>query len=180
MFNFFKKKDPVTKVIDKVLMSEESKFESLYREWQSDPAAVLVFWFEETLDAAAAYFAGKGANKPTMIMTREANTQQLLGKKIFFAEHYPLHSKEQLLFEKLHLGTVTVYSSLTEPLFKEFGSDRIIQMMKQLGMKEDEVVEHKMITSSIRNAQEKIEKKMGSEFNASSQADWLKKNFTAG
>jgi len=48
--------------------------------------------------------------------------------------------------------------------------------MQQLGMKEDEIIEHKMISNAIRKAQDKIEKKLLMEQTAHSQEDWLIKN----
>jgi preprotein translocase subunit SecA len=52
-------------------------------------------------------------------------------------------------------------------------------MMKQMGMKEDSMIEHKMISSSIENAQEKIEKKVLTENAANSQQEWIERNLPA-
>lgn len=79
----------------------------------------------------------------------------------------------------MNVKQVIVFSSLNEPLFKRFGADKIIQVMKQLGMKDDEVIEHSMINKAIQRAQEKIEKKVVVEQSAHSQHDWLEKNFVA-
>jgi preprotein translocase subunit SecA len=79
----------------------------------------------------------------------------------------------------LNLQDVQVWSALDEPLFKHFGSDKIIQMMKQLGMKEDVAIEHNMISKAIQNAQEKISKKVLIDQAASSQEEWLKKNWAS-
>jgi preprotein translocase subunit SecA len=49
-------------------------------------------------------------------------------------------------------------------------------MMESLGMKEDEAIEHPMITQSIANAQEKIEAKVSFEQSARSQAEWMDRN----
>jgi preprotein translocase subunit SecA len=49
-------------------------------------------------------------------------------------------------------------------------------MMGNLGMKEDEAIEHPMITQSIANAQEKIEAKVSLEQSARSQAEWMDRN----
>jgi preprotein translocase subunit SecA len=45
-----------------------------------------------------------------------------------------------------------------------------------MGMKEDEAIEHALITSSIKNAQEKINSKVSFDQTAHSQADWFSKN----
>jgi preprotein translocase subunit SecA len=74
------------------------------------------------------------------------------------------------------LNEALIYSALDEPLFKHFGGDKIIQMMKQLGMKEDSMIEHKMVSKAIENAQEKIEKKVIAEQDASSPQKWIERN----
>jgi preprotein translocase subunit SecA len=56
-----------------------------------------------------------------------------------------LQFKEQELYEKLGLTKVTLYSSLDEPLFTHFGGDKITNLVKQMGMKEDEAIEHALI-----------------------------------
>jgi hypothetical protein len=48
--------------------------------------------------------------------------------------------------------------------------------MKQLGMKENEPVQHKLISQSIHNAQEKIAQKLVVEHASSSQKEWMEKN----
>jgi hypothetical protein len=173
MFNLFKKKEPYVPVVDRVLMSEEGKLNALFREWSAENKSVFIFWFEESLDKAAIYFAGHTNIPVNLIMAREAS--HLKDKKIFFAEHHPLNNKEQELFQKLSLPVAYVYSSMDEPLFKLFGGDRIVTLMKQLGLKEDEVIEHKMISNSISQAQKKIGKKVVIDHSATSQEAWIKK-----
>lgn len=77
----------------------------------------------------------------------------------------------------MNLETVQVFSSLREPLFQQFGGEKIIQLMKQLGMKEEEVIENAMISKAIKKAQEKIEGKVISELPVRSQLDWIEKNY---
>ena len=48
--------------------------------------------------------------------------------------------------------------------------------MKMLGMKEDEVIEHKMVTKSIIKGQEKIAQQVSLEQSANSQEEWMRKN----
>jgi preprotein translocase subunit SecA len=48
--------------------------------------------------------------------------------------------------------------------------------MKQLGMKENEVVGHSLVSKSIVNAQEKLERKAVAEKHATSQDEWFLKN----
>ena len=69
-----------------------------------------------------------------------------------------------------------VFSAMDEPLFKFFGSEKVIPLMKMLGMKEEKAVEHPMVSKSIINAQQKIASKVITEQPANSQAEWMEKN----
>lgn len=54
-------------------------------------------------------------------------------------------------------GASTFFLSLEDDLMRVFGSDRIKGMMMRLGMKEDEPIEHRMISNAIAKAQKRVE-----------------------
>ncbi len=54
-------------------------------------------------------------------------------------------------------GSSQFFVSLEDNLMRMFGSDRIAKIMDRLGLKEGEVIQHKMITKSIERAQKKVE-----------------------
>lgn len=54
-------------------------------------------------------------------------------------------------------GASRFFLSLEDDLMRIFGSDRIKGFMDKLGMKEDEPIEHKMISNAIAKAQKKVE-----------------------
>ena len=54
-------------------------------------------------------------------------------------------------------GSTQFYVSLEDDLMRLFGSERISKIMDTLGLKEGEVIQHRMITKSISNAQKKVE-----------------------
>ncbi|MDV6316017.1 preprotein translocase subunit SecA [Idiomarina sp. HP20-50] len=54
-------------------------------------------------------------------------------------------------------GSSRFYLSLEDPLMRIFASDRMATMMKRLGMKEGEAIEHPWVTRAIENAQRKVE-----------------------
>ncbi len=54
-------------------------------------------------------------------------------------------------------GVSTFYISLEDDLMRLFGSERIMKIVETLGMEDDDVIEHKMLTKSIANAQKKVE-----------------------
>jgi len=54
-------------------------------------------------------------------------------------------------------GSSQFFVSLEDDLMRLFGSDRISVWMDRLGLKEDEVIQHSMITRTIEKAQRKVE-----------------------
>ena len=54
-------------------------------------------------------------------------------------------------------GLTQFFVSMEDELMRLFGSERISNMMSKLGWNEGEPIEHKMITSSLENAQKKVE-----------------------
>ncbi|MFO7657139.1 MAG: preprotein translocase subunit SecA [Bacteroidales bacterium] len=54
-------------------------------------------------------------------------------------------------------GSTHFYVSLEDDLMRLFGSDRIASLMDRMGLKEGEVIQHRMITHSIERAQKKVE-----------------------
>jgi len=54
-------------------------------------------------------------------------------------------------------GSSRFYLSLEDDLMRRFGGDRVKGLMKRLDMPEDQPIEHKLITSSIQQAQIRVE-----------------------
>lgn len=172
MFNLFGKSSKGPKVIDKVWLSKQGKLNACAQMVKIDPSVLLVSWFEETFREMESQ-PGLAQN---IIKAEQVSYDKAVGRMVVFAEHYPLTSVEQDLFSKLQLKEVPVLSSLEEPLFTAFGGERIIEAMKNLGLSEDEVIGHSMVTRSIRNAQEKIAESSGTDYPATSAKEWFTLN----
>jgi hypothetical protein len=179
MFNLFKNKENPVKVIDRIWMTKEAKWNGVVDLWKKDPEMVIIAWFNSTFHHLEALLAKETTSPLFLFLAGDAHSSALSGKKIIFAEHHPLRNKEQELFKQLQLREAIVHSALDEPLFKHFGGEKIIQMMMKLGMKEDSMIEHKMISNAIENAQEKIGNKVLTELTASSQQEWIDRNLSA-
>jgi hypothetical protein len=179
MFGLFgKKNEPGTvSITDKVVIDEIAKLAALLEAWNKQPQSVIVCWFEDSHEKTERYMAEHSPVQVPVLLVRDALGGQRAGREPLFAEHYPLRSKEEDACRSMHLDKITVYSSLREPLFQQFGGDKIIQVMQSLGMKETEVIEHSMISSAIKKAQEKIAQKTQLDQSARSQEEWIEKNY---
>jgi hypothetical protein len=175
MFNFSKNKNQV-KARDVIWVNSESKWRGIEYLWNKNPESIFVFWFDETMDEAKTKL---GNDKIGLVLARELDHHHINGKTVIFAEHYPLQKKEQEFFQQLQLKEVKILSALDEPLFKRFGADKIVGMLKSMGMSEHAPIENQMISNAIKNAQEKLEKQVSIEHSAISQQKWLEKNLPA-
>lgn len=54
-------------------------------------------------------------------------------------------------------GSSRFYLSLEDNLMRIFASDKVAAIMKRLGMKEGEAIEHSIVTRAVENAQRKVE-----------------------
>ena len=176
MFNLFGKKTGGKKIADIVWASEDYKLNGLVEQWKKSPGFIICCWFEETAEKIAIIFQNNLIENPPIYTTRQLHNAIIKDQAIVFAEHYPLRKKEEELFEQLAVEKITIYSALNEPLFLHFGGEKTLQLMKQLGMKEEEPIKNDLITKAIIWAQEKIEGKVDFEISCHSQSEWLKKN----
>jgi hypothetical protein len=179
LFNLFGKKDddaPESIFTDRTYMSETAKLNACVALAKAQPDTLFICWFSETLKKFKTIFAEHQLDEMKVIDAKNMHSGMMQNKNAVFAEHYPLHEKELALVEHWPLEKIIVYSFMDEPLFKHFGSEKMIPLMKLLGMKEDEVIEHSFVTKSIIKGQGKIAAIVCTEQLANSQEEWLKKN----
>jgi hypothetical protein len=98
-----------------------------------------------------------------------------------FMGHYPLPTRENLLLEKINISlgadtSLSCWISFEDPLLRTFGSERMLNLMEKLGLKDDECMEHDMITKSIMRAREKIASHVKTEIPSTSEVAWFEKN----
>jgi hypothetical protein len=171
MFNLFKSGSKGIKVADKVWMSTQAKMNACLKMHEANPDIIFICWFDETVDTLRNALPAKAHILKADVVT--VSTTQ--NKMVVFAEHYPLAEKEQHLFSALGLEEAPVLCALDEPFFEKFGGENLIGVMKNLGMKEDEIIGHSMVSKSIRNAQDKIAKHVRMDHPAHSQREWMQR-----
>ena len=119
---------------------------------------------------------------PVSAGKRISPKQQASGPEnvVHLAAHHP-----RLEYDALVLGLdkhwpmvldFRAYVGLDEPLLEVFGSDRILPMLHQLGMNENEMLNHPMLTRSIESAQKKISKSKKPEVAADTYGEWIRLN----
>lgn len=159
-----------------VYMTSEGKKMALLKLAKEDEKPVFIAWFPETAKRMGDYFNENGVDKNRIIEAEKFTDAKLAGHKPVFLEHYPIPEKEKNLVASWSLMNIPVYSAMDEPLFKHLGAEKMIPMMKMLGMKETEAIQHSMVSKSIIKGQESIAEKAGMDLPAHSQEEWMNKN----
>lgn len=163
---------------DKVYINSTGKMNACLQLAKENASVIFIAWFPETAETYKTFFALHGIDITRIILTEEIDNLVKDFQPVF-VEHYPLPEKELELVSNWQLTNIPVYSAMDEPLFKHFGSDKMIPLIKLFGMKESEAIEHSYVTESIVKGQNKIANKVTAEQTAVSQAEWMIKNMSA-
>ncbi|MDN3654450.1 hypothetical protein QWZ08_02365 [Ferruginibacter paludis] len=175
---FGKKEGNVSEAIfkDKVFLNSTGKIVACLQLATTNNNSIFIAWFAETAATFEKFFNQYNIDVKRLILAAHLDQSLLQNYQPVFVEHYPLHAKELDLVKDWQLTNIPVYSAMDEPLFKHFGSDKMVPLIKLLGFKENESIEHSYVTESIIKGQNKIAAKVLVEQTAASQGDWMKKN----
>ena len=179
LFNLFgnKEEDKEDRIFsDKVYISSGAKMNACAQLAKEQPDTLFIAWFSDTGKKYKDFFIQNELEETRITAAHLLHAAQLKNHTPVFVEHYPLHAKELALVENWNLKNIPVFSAMDEPLFKHFGSDKMIPLIKLLGMKEHESIEHSYVTQSIVKGQQKISDKVSIEQSANSQAEWMERN----
>jgi hypothetical protein len=99
---------------------------------------------------------------------------------VLVLERHPLRSHDDRVIEFAEgLGgsaTVKFHVSLDDPLMKRFSGEWMQNVLRNMGMKEEEPIESPMVARRVKAAQNKIAKRGMNERDADSAEEWMRKN----
>ncbi len=182
LFNLFgksKEGSPDRIFIDKVYLNTQAKLNACALLIKEQPDTLFIAWFADTAKKFKDFFQQNNLDVSGITEARLIHAGKFSGCTPVFIEHYPLHEKELAMVEQWQQQKVMVYSAMDEPLFKHFGSDKMIPLIKLLGMQENESIEHSYVTETIIKGQKKIADQVLVEQAASSQKEWMDRNIKA-
>ena len=189
-----KKRTNVEVVPDHIWMTTDAKFAGLAEEAEeraksATVAILLVAHFPDVL-ARLEELANKRTGGvpckavPASNLNRDLAASLNLDESaiidIIVGERHPLPSVDDRLEEFAdELPCRCRFShhvSLEDAVMKVFAGDWVKNVLKQLGMSEDEAIESQMVSRRIRKAQERIEGRAFRTVDAESAEEWLAKN----
>lgn len=99
---------------------------------------------------------------------------------IILTEHHPLKEKDdQIIHYVKNISkkyNVYIHSSLEEPLFKYFGSEKIIKTMRRIQADDNEPIESELITSSLNRARIRLKRIINNVDSIHSVEEWFRSN----
>jgi preprotein translocase subunit SecA len=110
---------------------------------------------------------------------RQLRTSVTKDQELLFivAEHHPLHECDEALLSFMSnlpgRSRIRFHSALDEPLLKMFGAERVLDIIKHLGLDERQYMSHPLIGSAIEKAQERIKDKATGNQRVDSMDEWF-------
>lgn len=197
LFDFLfggKKRTNVQVVPDHIWMTTDAKFAGLAKEAEerskSETVAILlVSHFPDVLARLEELAKQRALGVPCMAvpacnldadLAASLNLDESAIIDIIVGERHPLPSVDDRLEEFADELTCRCrfshHVSLDDAVMKAFAGEWIKNVLKQMGMKEDEAIVSQMISHRIRRAQQKIEGRAFGSLDADSAVEWLEKN----
>lgn len=174
---FFGKKKPKAQYI--CYMSKILKYKNILKTFQDNHKAqnvILLYFFDQTKEEMSKLLQISGIQAQDITVgslpTAEfnfLNARALKGKAmpkadaIYVLELHPFFSINEIPLEAMieandkEMLTLKYFSGMDEIIPLAFPDGKLLDMMKKLGMQEDEAIEHNMVTKSLQRATQKIE-----------------------
>ena len=189
-----KKRSNVEVVPDHIWMTTDAKFAGLAKELEertdSDTVAILIVaHFPDVLARLEELANQQSVDVPVRAvlagnlhadLATSLNLDESAIIDVIVGERHPLPSVDDRLEEfAAELPCRCRFShhvSLEDPMMKIFAGEWVQEILRKLGMSEDEAIVSQMVSRRIRQAQLKIEGNTFGSLNADSAAEWLETN----
>ncbi len=196
LFDWLKRPKTTDQNEDLIWLTRQAKLAAVRREVAdalADPdgpdAVFVVAHFQDCLDEIQSLAADARWDQDRVFVTKSDTLEARAGQAsadtslrilIVVVERHPLPSHDDALRD--FAGSLSCpcrfvqHVSLDDPLCRLFAGDWVEQVLRQLGMQEEDAIESRMVARRIRTAQEKIAARARGDAPADSAAEWMKKN----
>lgn len=142
--------------LSRMLQKKRIKHQVLNAKWHEKEAEIVALAGEHGAVTIATNMAGRGTDIKLDDEARAAGGLMIIGTE----RHESRRIDNQLRGRSGRQGDPgesRFYISLEDDIMRLFGSERLMNVFNALGVPENEQIEHKMLTSAIEKAQQKIE-----------------------
>ena len=146
----------ISELLSRMLSIKKIKHQVLNAKQHAREAEVVAEAGKPGAVTIATNMAGRGTDIKLTEESREAGGLAIIGTE----RHESRRVDRQLrgrAGRQGDVGSSQFFVSLEDNLMRLFGSDRMTKIMDRLGIDDDEVIQHSMITKSIERAQKKVE-----------------------
>ena len=171
-----KKKVVIATVVKDLVFATDSEREKYLLEISKMHDTNIIAWFESDLNYLNRLFGSNVNHSSVKVYLHSSLAASEINPDIpmvLWGRH-PLASVEDKALAALPKVQLLVgMTSLDDALIQHFGGDKVKSLMGKMGHKEGEILEHSMISASIRNAQQDLDKKVENPISANSASDWF-------
>jgi hypothetical protein len=171
-----KKKVVIATVVKDLVFATDSEREKYLLEISKMHDTNIIAWFESDLNYLNRLFGDNWNHSSVKVYLHTSLAASEINPDIpmvLWGRH-PLASVEDKLLAALpKVSALVGMTSLDDALIQHFGGDKVKSLMGKMGHKEGEILEHSMISASIRNAQQDLDKKVENPISANSASDWF-------
>ena len=174
-----KKKESLKTAVKDLVFASHAEREKYLLEISKMHDTNIIAWFESDLNYLNRLFDDNWNHSSVKVYLYSSLAASEINPNIplvLWGRH-PLASVEDKTLAALPAVSILVgMTSLDDALIQHFGGDKLKSMMGKLGHKEGEIIEHSMISASIRYAQEDLDKKVKQPISAASANEWFLMN----
>ena len=146
----------ISELLSRMLSQRKIKHNVLNAKLHQKEAEIVAHAGEKGVVTIATNMAGRGTDIKLTPEVREAGGLAIIGTE----RHESRRVDRQLRGRSGRQGDVgssVFFVSFEDTVMRLFATDNVVKMLDRLGFKEDEMIEHKMVTKSIENAQRRVE-----------------------
>ncbi len=146
----------ISELLSRMLSQRKIKHNVLNAKKHQQEADIVAHAGEKGTVTIATNMAGRGTDIKLTPEVREAGGLAIIGTE----RHESRRVDRQLRGRSGRQGDVgssVFFVSFEDTVMRLFTNDNVVKMLDRLGFKEDEMIEHKMVTNSIENAQRRVE-----------------------
>ena len=146
----------ISELLSRMLTQRKIQHNVLNAKLHQKEADIVARAGEKGVVTIATNMAGRGTDIKLTPEVREAGGLAIIGTE----RHESRRVDRQLRGRSGRQGDVgssVFFVSFEDTVMRLFATDNVVKMLDRLGFKEDEMLEHKMVTNSIENAQRRVE-----------------------
>ena len=146
----------ISELLSRMLTMRKIQHNVLNAKLHQKEAEIVALAGQKSTVTIATNMAGRGTDIKLSPAVREAGGLAIIGTE----RHESRRVDRQLrgrAGRQGDPGSSVFFVSFEDTVMRLFATDRVVKMLDRLGLKEDEMIEHNMVSKSIENAQRRVE-----------------------